>query len=94
MIANACIETKLLWRINENPADQGPFCQVELILNGYLLRDPDGWAIGSLMKGSIDDLVRRLTLQENIRQNTMDHFHTLSSQDLFLHLYEWQWEKG
>lgn len=84
------IEIKMIWQIDESLVDDQPLCQVQLLLDGHSFGDPDAWAMGSLMKGSIDDLVRRLTLQENIRQNTLDHFYTLSSQDLLFYLYEWQ----
>lgn len=94
MIPSPEIEIKLLWRIDENSTDHRPFCQVELLLDGHSIGDPDAWAIGSLMKSATDDMIRRLALQENVRQNALDHLYTLPSQDLFLYLYEWQWGRG
>jgi hypothetical protein len=91
---NCAIEIKLLLQIDEGAVAHRPFCRVQLLLDDHSFGDPDAWAMGSLMKGEIVDMVRRLTLQENIPQNTLDHFYTLSSQDLFLCLYEWQWGKG
>lgn len=94
MIPNLQTEIKVTWQMDERSVHDRPLCRVQLLLDGHSIGDPDAWAIGSLMKGSVDDLVRRLTLQKNIGQSTLDHYYTLSPENLFLHLYEWQWGQG
>lgn len=82
------------WQVERRLGSSHVFCQVSCNFDELTIGNPDEWSLVSLMTGAISDMTHRLRCQTSLEKKSLEYLARLSTDDLFVSLYSWQWGDG